>query len=160
MNKKLLLILILFLVVVLVLVGFGFGWFKLIRKSEELQSHQIQGQLKEIMQNNKLLVSGFWVIDGTKKLANMGDIKDIIVELSPDTKFIKTIWHMPPLEEWNRVRSTLDLNSVKKEQLEGSVDDLKNVVGSVINVKTYNNAIFKPKVKASEVSYNIFLYGK
>lgn len=122
------------------------------------QSHTLFGQIKEV-KDNEILISGVHIIDGTQKISDHNSSQDITVKFNTNTKFVKTVWHMPPREEWEKVRANFDFNSVKKDQQSGLLDDLKVTVGIPITVKTSNNTINRKTVTASEIGYNIYLYG-
>lgn len=124
------------------------------------QSHEMSGVLKSI-DGNKLTVFGSHIDDTTPNVADYSNRQDLTVIIESNTKLVKSVWNFPEsLDSLIKNKTKLDLAKIEKEKQDGSIDDLKNIKGMPIIVRTKNNSVNDSTVKAEEVEYTIFVYPK
>lgn len=124
------------------------------------QSHQAVGVLKEVG-GDQLIIFGNHTNDSTPSKVDYSQRRDLVVIVKPETKFIKLAWYLPEsFESLAKNKTQLNQSDIKKEKLDGSVDELKNIKGTSVTVKTKGNTIKKNVFEATEVEYTTFVYPK
>ena len=124
------------------------------------QSHQAVGIFKS-MSGSQLVISGFHLKDDSPATPVYSLRRDLTVIIDSNTKLVRSVWHIPYSREYlTKNKTTLDAGTVKIEQQAGSIDDLKNISGMSITVKTADNSIRKNTLKATEISYVLYSYAK
>lgn len=81
-----------------------------------------------------------------------GQLKQVEVIVDSKTEFLKTIVHMPTVADLEKTGGFYTFNDLQKEEVMGSLDDLKNskIMVSAISEKNIYN---KSKFKAKKLSY-------
>lgn len=81
-----------------------------------------QGQLQEV-KGTKLYIDGIYAL-GDNLINPEIIIKGVEVSVTSETRFIKTLWYLPSMEELKKTKGRWNPDEIRKEQVEGSLDDL------------------------------------
>lgn len=141
-------------------VWFGYSQWKLLTFVKIAQSHVAAGVLKEA-NNGRLIILGSHIYDDSPNVIDYSQRQDFTVVVNSDTKFLKLVWYFPEsLESITKNGVQFQPAEIKKEKLTGSIDELKNIRGVPVTVKTESNTIKKTTFEAMEVEYVVFVYAK
>ncbi len=148
--------------VIVALIGVG-GWALYRSKSgsqqqSAAQSHQIFGQIKSLT-DTQIAISGVYLSDTNPAATDYKNRQDMTIQYDSNTKFTKTVWHMPSKTSLSKSKNQFDPNTIQKEQQLGTIAELKNVTGMPITVTTPNVTGDKT-IYAQEISYNTYLYAQ
>ena len=123
-------------------------WFFFGRQTVE--SYEFVGQIKKIEGDSLYLHGLYKGLDGEYLEDQPSGGQDVKVLIVSETTFIKVKMFLPSIKDLgpDRKYNPADL---KKEEVDGSRDDLQNVNG--IFVKSDNNIFGKSKFKASDIRY-------
>lgn len=139
---------------------FGYSKWYLPRHSGP-PSHQAFGFLKS-MTANQLVISGVHIIDGQEVARDYNQrLQDLTVVLTPATKLVKSVWHMPVTSKaLTDDKVKVDPAAIKKESLTGSISDFQNITGLPMTVTTLDNSVDKTTLQASEIDYTTYVFAQ
>lgn len=139
---------------------FGYNQWKFPLFIKMAQSHVSAGVLKEA-NNERLVISGNYIYDYSPDIIDYSQRQDLNVVVNSDTKFTKLLWYFPDsFESITKNGVQFQPTEIKKEKLVGSIDELKNIRGVPVTIKTESNIAGKKTFEAIEVEYVIFVYAE
>ncbi len=127
-----------------------------------IESREFQGAIQKV-EANKIYLKGSYIVSDSEK-AKIKDqeivnkLYDVAVEVTPETKFVKTIWYMLSMKELEKTGGAWNPDDLKKDIQEGSFEDLKNVQGLALKVTTAENIFGEKDFKAITASYVVSVY--
>jgi hypothetical protein len=151
------------LVVVAVLIGFGVKqYFRTPRLYDnQPQSHTFQGQLLQVLNDGSLVLKGTRMNDADPDKSDFRNPETVTVKVTSDTEWVKTLLYLPTAEETNKTGGMFYPKDLKKEEVKGSLEDIKDHTGLGLTIKTKNSTqVGEKTMTAQEIDYIEPVYPK
>ncbi len=117
----------------------------------KVSAHEFVGQVSKV-EGSQVYAKGNFILDKNKNL-DLALKKEVVIQVSDKTKFVKTLNYLPGPKDLGP-NGSFDFNKLKKEIVAGQLSDLTdNVSGLTIHAKSDINIYNKSKFTASEVDY-------
>ncbi len=121
--------------------------------SKRLESHEFLGSLNKV-EGTHLYSNGVFIVTPDQpKYHNPEYYKDVIIDVTPTTTFVKEVYTMPTSEELKKTGGRYSWADLKHEAAAGTINDLTNSGGRPIKVTTQKNIYGKDRFQADEVEY-------
>ena len=156
MNRKKLII-----IVALVAVAVGAFVLSLIYKAPEYESREIWGGIEEIRGKTMYVKGTFVKVNGADPI-NPESPVEMAIEITPETKIEKLVWHMLTMEELEKTGGRWNPNDLRKEVLPSSFEELlaesENYQGMGVRAEASRNIYGKGGFKATKIEYRVLFY--
>lgn len=122
----------------------------------KIESSQFVGQISDVT-DKSMKVNGFYKFPENPELEKYDHPMDVTVKVDRNTNFKKTVLHYPSPEELKVSGGRYEVDKLRQEVVEGTIEDLKN--GNVDGVYAHSNGNVyeRDEFTASVIEYRIML---
>ncbi len=140
--------------ITVVLLGLNYLSFK---KTHNKFATVYSGDFARVEGNSIFLHHGAYRAPDSHSSIN-AELYDVEVLVTPQTEFMKTVWHWPTKKEIGPT-GQFDGSIMKQDHLPGSFEELKNKKLNMV-VTGSGNIYYSRKFKAKKIEYYDFIYPK
>lgn len=133
---------------VIILIGFGY-WFS---TRERLKSREFVGVIVSTL-DNKVTLNGFYRVPDQPGKEMVDQKIDVRIVVGPKTKLVKTLLYYPTAAELEKTGGAYNPADLKKEIVEGTIEDLKSGKVDGFSALSEKNVYGKGEFEASEIQY-------
>ena len=145
MNLKFLVI----IVVIIVAAGIVFGFWQY--QKTRAEAKEFVGKVVKV-ESNTVTVEGVYIVLGRPDLSGPDKAKTVTVLLDAQTRLIKELLYLPSAEEVKDTGGRYNPSELKREEMAGSLDDLKDE-GVSVRVIAAKNIYGRSSFFAKEIRY-------
>ena len=146
MNIKLKIISI---IVLIVIVGIGYSY--LYYKESGAEAKEFVGTVESV-KDSSIVVEGFYSVPDQPEVQIPNQKRRITVLFDQNTTFTKESIHLPSAEELKATDGYYDPSKLKRDKVQGSIDDFKEGGVSVV-ITSSTNVYGQPSFHAVEILY-------